>query len=111
LTAPTPRDESARRPIDRTYPGDSAGRVPPDRVPADRPVSRNLDEAALGGADAVPDTPDLADHGAHVGEERRRTPRTDPGPLARVSAGKGNAMWLSIAGIAVVLILLAIMFF
>ena len=85
--------------------------MPSDRIPADRPVSRDLDETALGGADAIPDTPDVADHGAHVGEERRRTPRTDPGPLARVSAGKGNAMWFSIAGIAVVLILLAIMFF
>ena len=111
MTAPTPRDESARRPIDRTYPSDGAERTTPDRVPADRPVPRKLDEAALGGADAVPDTPSVADHGAHVGEERRRTPRTNPGKLAQVSAGKGSAMWLSIAGIAVVLILLAIMFF
>ena len=111
MTAPTPRDESARRPIDRTYPSEGADRVPPDRVPADRPVPRNLDEAALGGADAVPDTPDIADHGAHVGEERRRSPRANPGKLAQVSAGKGSAMWMSIAGIAVVLILLAIMFF
>lgn len=85
--------------------------MPADRVPADRPIPRDLDEAALGGADAVPDTPDVADHSAPDGEERRRTPRTNPGPLAQVSAGKGKAMWLSIAGIAVVLILLAIMFF
>jgi hypothetical protein len=112
LTAPTPRDESSRRPIDRTYPSDGAAdRVPADRVPADRPVARNLDESALGGADAVPATPGVADHGAHVGEERRRAPRNNPGTLAQVSAGKGTAMWLSIAGIAVVLILLAIMFF
>ena len=108
MTAPRPQDESSRRPIDRTYPNDK----PTDRaVPADRPVSRKLDEAALGGADAVPDTPAVADHGAAVGEERRRSPRTNPGTLAQVSAGKGTAMWMSIAGIAVVLILLAIMFF
>jgi len=108
LTAPRPQDESSRRPIDRTYPSDQ----PADRaVPADRPVSRKLDEAALGGADAVPDTPSVAHHGAEVGEERRRSPRTNPGTLAQVSAGKGTTMWMSIAGIAVVLILLAIMFF
>ena len=82
LTGPRPQDESSRRPIDRTYP-----------------------------ADAVPATPGVADHGAHVGEDRRRSPRTNPGTLAQVSAGKGTTMWLSIAGIAVVLILLAIMFF
>jgi hypothetical protein len=66
---------------------------------------------ALGGADAIPDTPAVADHGAHVGEERRSTPRTNPSTLAQVSAGKGTTMWLSIAGIVVVLVLLAIMFF
>lgn len=102
MTAPTPRDEPPRRPIERTYPREA--------VP-DRPRSADLDEAALGGADAVPDTPSIADHGAHVGEERRGTPRGEPGPLAQVSAGKGSAMWLSIAGIVVVLILLAVMFF
>jgi hypothetical protein len=102
LTAPTPRDESSRRPIDRSHPRD---------VPSDRAVPPKLDEAALGGADAIPDTPDIADHGAHVGEERRRTPRGTPGTLAQVSAGKGTSMWLSIAGIVVVLILLAVMFF
>jgi hypothetical protein len=108
LTEPRPQDESPRRPIDRTFPNDQ----PVDRsTPADRPVPRELDEAALGGADAVPDTPAVADHGAEGGEERRRTPRTNPGTLAQVSAGKGSAMWMSIAGIAVVLILLAIMFF
>jgi hypothetical protein len=108
LTAPTPRDDQPRRPIDRTYPAES----PADRpVPADRPLPRHLDEAALGGADAVPATPGVADQGAQGGEERRRSPRANPGPLAQVSAGKGRAMWLSIAGIAVVLILLAIMFF
>jgi hypothetical protein len=102
LTAPTPRDEPPRRPIDRTYPGQAG----PDRArPAD------LGEAALGGADAIPDTPDVADDGAHVGDERRSTPRTNPGTLAQVSAGKGTTMWLSIAGIVVVLILLAVMFF
>jgi hypothetical protein len=112
LTAPTPRDESAHRPIDRTYPSDGAvDRAPADRVPADRAVPRGLDESALGGADAVPATPGVADHGAQVGEERRRSPRNNPGPLAQVSAGKGRAMWLSIVGVAVVLILLAIMFF
>ena len=117
MTAPTPRDESSRRPIDRTYPNDGApdrgpaDRAPADRAPADRPVPRALDEAALGGADAIPATPGVADHGAHVGEERRRSPRNNPGTLAQVSAGKGTTMWLSIAGIAVVLILLAIMFF
>ncbi|HJU68109.1 MAG TPA: hypothetical protein VJ650_07640 [Gemmatimonadaceae bacterium] len=108
MTAPTPRDDQPGRPIDRTYP---AGTPAERAVPADRPVSRKLDEAALGGADAVPATPGVADHGAHVGEERRRSPRNNPGTLAQVSAGKGSAMWLSIAGIAVVLILLAIMFF
>lgn len=108
LTAPRPQDEASRRPIDRTYPADA----PADRgVPADRPVPRNLDESALGGADAVPATPGVADAGAHVGEDRRRSPRNNPGTLAQVSAGKGTTMWLSIAGIAVVLILLAIMFF
>jgi hypothetical protein len=108
LTAPRPQDEPSRRPIDRTYPADT----PADRgVPADRPVPRNLDETALGGADAVPATPGVADQGAQVGEERRRSPRTNPGTLAQVSAGKGTTMWLSIAGVAVVLILLAIMFF
>ena len=108
MTAPTPRDDQPRRPIDRTYPADA----PTERaVPADRPVPRNLDESALGGADAIPATPGVADHGAHVGEERRRSPRNNPGTLAQVSAGKGSAMWLSIAGIAVVLILLAIVFF
>jgi hypothetical protein len=102
VTAPTPRDEPPRRPVDRTHP----------REPArDRARPADLDEAALGGADAIPDTPGLADHGADVGEERRRTPRTNPGTLAQVSAGKGTSMWLSIAGIVVVLILLAIMFF
>lgn len=102
MTAPTPRDEPPRRPVDRTQP----------REPArDRARPADLDEAALGGADAIPDTPGLADHGADVGEERRRTPRTNPGTLAQVSAGKGTSMWLSIAGIVVVLILLAIMFF
>jgi hypothetical protein len=102
VTAPTPRDEPPRRPIDRTYPGQAT----PDRArPAD------LDEAALSGADAIPDTPDVADRDAHAGEERRGTPRTNPGTLAQVSAGKRNTMWLSIAGIVVVLILLAIMFF
>ena len=108
MTAPRPQDEQSRRPIDRTYPADA----PAERgVPADRPVPRNLDETALGGADAVPATPGVADAGAHVGEERRRAPRNNPGTLAQVSAGKGTTMWLSIAGIAVVLILLAIMFF
>lgn len=108
MTAPTPHDDPPRRPIDRTYPRGDADRG----IPADRPVPRGLDEAALGGADAVPATPGAADHGADVGdEERRRTPRTNPGTLAQASAGKGSAMWLSIAGIAVVLILLAIMFF
>ncbi|HJR67546.1 MAG TPA: hypothetical protein VJ802_14040 [Gemmatimonadaceae bacterium] len=114
MTGPRPQDESSRRPIDRTYPAEAPAErgVPADRaVPADRPVPRDLDEAALGGADAVPDTPGIADHGAHAGEERRRAPRTNPGTLAQVSAGKGTTMWLSIAGIAVVLILLAIMFF
>jgi hypothetical protein len=108
VTAPRPQDETPRRPIDRTYPSDAGADRP---AAADRPVARQLDEAALGGADAVPDTPGVADHGADVGEERRRSPRTNPGTLAQVSAGKGTAMWLSIAGIAVVLILLAIMFF
>ena len=102
MTAPTPRDEPPRRPIERTHPREA--------VP-DRPRSADLDESALGGADAIPDTPGVADHGAHVGEERRRTARGEPGPLAQVSAGKGSAMWLSIAGIVVVLILLAVMFF
>jgi hypothetical protein len=108
LPAPTPHDEPPRRPIDRTYPRGDADRG----IPADRPVPRDLDEAALGGADAVPATPGVPEHGADVGDdERRRTPRTNPGTLAQVSAGKGSKMWLSIAGIAVVLILLAIMFF
>jgi hypothetical protein len=53
----------------------------------------------------------VADHGAHVGEERRRTPRTNPGTLAQVSAGKGTSMMLSIVGIVIVLVLLAVMFF
>jgi hypothetical protein len=97
VTSPTPRDESPR---------------PQDRVPRrERPIPPRLDEAALGGADAIPDTPGLADHGAHVGEERRRTPRGKQTPLAEVSAGKGTAMWLSVAGILLVLILLAVMFF
>jgi hypothetical protein len=107
VTAPTPQDDTPRRPIDRTYARDDADRP----TPADRPVPRELDETALGGADAVPATPGVADHGAEVGEERRRSPRNNPGTLAQVSAGKGSAMWLSIAGVAVVLILLAIMFF
>ena len=102
MTEPTPRDEPPRRPIDRTHP-----REP---LPS-RPPRADLGEAALGGADAVPDTPDIADHGAHVGEERRQTPRGEPGTLAQVSAGKGTTMWLSIAGVVVVLILLAVMFF
>jgi hypothetical protein len=102
VTEPTPRDEPPRRPIDRTYPRES--------LPS-RPARADLDEAALGGADAVPDTPDIADHGAHVGKERRQSPRGEPGTLAQVSAGKGTTMWLSIAGVVVVLILLAVMFF
>jgi hypothetical protein len=102
VTALTPRDEPPRRPIDRTHPRDPA---------SERAIPPKLDDAALGGADAIPDTPDVADHGANVGEERRRTPRSDPGPLAQASAGKGTGMWLSIAGIVVVLILLAVMFF
>jgi hypothetical protein len=102
VTEPTPRDEPPRRPIDRTY---------PRQAPADRAAPADLDETALGGADAIPDTPDVDDDGAHVGEDRRRTQRGEPGPLAQVSAGKGRSMWLSIAGIVVVLILLAIMFF
>jgi hypothetical protein len=102
VTAPTPRDEPPRQPIDRTHPRD-AGR--------DRARPAGLDDAALGGADAIPDTPGVADHGADVDEERRHTPRTNPRTLAQVSAGKGTAMWLSIAGIVVVLILLAVMFF
>lgn len=97
-----PREEPPRRPIDRTYPRNAEGTR---KTPAD------LHENALGGADAVPDTPDVADHGAQAGEERRRTPRTNPGTLAQVSAGKGRSMALSIAGIVIVLILLAIMFF
>jgi hypothetical protein len=97
VTAPTPRDESSR---------------PRDREPKrDRPAPSKLDEAALGGADAIPDTPQIADHGAHVGEERRRTPRGNKSTLAEVSAGKGTTMWLSVAGIVLVLILLAVMFF
>ena len=102
MTTPTPRDEPPRRPIDRTHPREAV----PSRPPRD-----DLNEADLGGADAVPDTPDIADHGAHVGEDRRRAPRGEPGTLAQVSAGKGTTMWLSIAGIVVVLILLAVMFF
>ncbi|MGQ0712360.1 MAG: hypothetical protein ACT4PJ_01375 [Gemmatimonadaceae bacterium] len=102
MTGPTPRDEPPRRPIDRTYSRDAEG---------NRPTPADLHESALGGADAVPDTPGVAAHGAHVGEERRRTPRANPGTLAQVSAGKGTSMWLSIAGIAIVLILLAVMFF
>ncbi len=102
MTTPTPHDEPPRRRIDRTYPRDTA---------ADRPRAADLDETALGGADAIPDTPDVADHGAHVGDERRRTTRGNPSTLAQVSAGKGRVMWLSIAGVVVVLILLAIMFF
>jgi hypothetical protein len=74
-------------------------------------VPPKLDDVTLGGADAVPDTPGVADHGAHVGEERRRTPRGDRSTLAEVSAGKGMTMWLSVAGIVLVLILLAVMFF
>ena len=97
-----PREEPPRRPIDQTYPRNTEGTR---KTPAD------LHESALGGADAVPDTPDVADHGAHVGEERRRTPRNNPGTLAQVSAGKGTSMMLSIAGIVIVLVLLAIMFF
>jgi hypothetical protein len=97
VTALTPRDESSR-PSDRTS-------------TRDRVVPPRLDEAALGGADAVPDTPSVADHGAHVGVERRRTPRGNRSTLAEVSAGKGTAMWLSVAGIVLVLILLAVMFF
>ena len=102
MTAPTPRDEPPRRPIDRTYPRNTEGTR---QTPADLP------ESELGGADAVPDTPGVPAHGAEVGEERRRTPRTNPGTLAQVSAGKGTSMWLSIAGVVVVLILLAVMFF
>jgi hypothetical protein len=102
VTEPTPREEPPRRPIDRTYPREA---------PPSRPPRADLDEPSLGGADAVPDTPAIADHGAHAGEERRRTPRGEPGTLAQVSAGKGTTMWLSIAGVVVVLILLAVMFF
>jgi hypothetical protein len=102
VTDPTPRDEPPRRPIDRTHPREQR---------PSRPPRADLNEADLGGADAVPDTPDIADHGAHVGEERRRTPRGEPATLAQVSAGKGTTMWLSVAGIVVVLILLAVMFF
>ena len=102
VTAPTPRDEPPRRPIDRTYPRNTEGK---------RDVPADLPESALGGADAGPDTPDVAEDGAHAGEERRRSPRTNPGTLAQVSAGKGTSMWLSVAGIVIVLVLLAIMFF
>jgi hypothetical protein len=97
-----PREDPPGRPIDRTYPRNPEGTR---KTPAD------LHESALGGADAVPDTPAVADHGAHVGEERRRTPRTNPGTLAQVSAGKGTSMMLSIVGIVIVLVLLAVMFF
>ena len=97
-----PREEPSRRPIERAHPRNSEGTR---KTPAD------LHESAFGGADAVPDTPDIPAHGAHVGVERRRTPRTNPGTLAQVSAGKGKSMALSIAGIVIVIALLAIMFF
>jgi hypothetical protein len=97
-----PREDPPRRPIDRTHPRNTEGTR---KTPAD------LHESALGGADAVPDTPDVAAHGAHVGEERRQTPRTSPGALAQVSAGKRKSMALSIVGIVLVIVLLAIMFF
>lgn len=101
--AATPQDEPGRRPIDRTHPRETESSVP----------GRQPDERALGGADAVPDTPDVAAHGAHVGEERRRTPRGVPekGKMAQVGAGKSGSMWLSIVGVVIVLILLAVMFF
>jgi hypothetical protein len=104
MASPTPRDESGRRPIDQTHPRDA------EETPAGR---RQPDERALGGADAVPDTPGVAAHGAQAGDERRRTPRGTPPkqPLAQVGAGKSSSMWLSIAGVVIVLILLAVMFF
>jgi hypothetical protein len=98
VTAITPQDEPPHRPSDRA----------PQR---DRSVPSKLDEAALGGADAIPDTPSVADHGAHVGEERRRTPRGNRSTLGEVSPGKGVTMWLSLAGVVLVLVLLAVMFF
>ena len=109
MTEPTPRDES-RRPIDRPYPREARADRPKE-ARADRSAPADLDETALGGADAIPDTPDVPDHGADVGEERRRSPRSEPGAYAQASAGKGRSMWLSIAGVVVVLVLLAIMFF
>jgi hypothetical protein len=101
MAAPTPPDES-RRPIDHTHP-----REPQDT----RTARQRLDETALGGADAVPDTPDVAAHGAHVGEERRRTPRGERSTFAQAGTGKGTSNWLMIAGVVVVLVLLAVMFF
>ena len=65
-------------------------------------------ETALGGADAVPDTPDVAAHGTEPGgsggAERRQAPRGSE-PLARVSAGGGPPAIVWVGGVLALIVL------
>ncbi len=61
-------------------------------------------QAGQGGADAVPDTPDIAAHGAHPGG-RPEEPRPSTAPVAS-GGGFGLIGWVVVA----VLILLALIY-
>ena len=65
---------------------------------------RKPDEAALGGADAVPDTPDVAAHGTNPG------PASGGQPLARVGAGGGPPAIAWIAGLLALIVALVVGF-
>ena len=69
-------------------------------------------EAALGGADAVPDTPDIAAHGTEPGWDGadRRTEKRGSPPLARVSPGGGPPAVVWIGGVLALLVLIAVGF-
>jgi hypothetical protein len=82
------------------------------------PRPNNPDDAQdrqpdLGGADAVPDTPNVAGHGAEPGfVERRKAPRgpSPRPPLARVKTGGGIGIlgWAVLALAALVALAYAI---
>jgi len=114
---PTPTSPEPRPPNQRpTEPreGRAGGRPTSDRevdIAAAPERGGRHTEADLGGADAVPDTPNVAAHGSDVFVERRRTPRGEPTTLGRAAAGGAMSTVLWVVGIAVVIGLLAYFFF
>jgi hypothetical protein len=70
-------------------------------TPSSGPSGFDDQETSQGGADAVPDTPGVAGHGADLNERRS-------GPRARVSSSGGlsSAAWVGLVVVALLLLLL-----